>query len=239
MTKTLRKLQIPLRLQFLIIALSLAVTTTVLGLSAYLTDTDTYQGTFRTAAGDELGFKLTGTEYTNETIIPGDSTPLNVTASVDKPNDLYVFLELDIPSDFSIDDLNTIAWHPIEEGSNVYFYGHETSLSSFGKTTGTTASTIFNSITLSPEVTGNQGDDVVITGYAIQADNIPTTSAPKQVFNMLGIAELMEHPSKDLIPEELAQRIHPIIMKTQSAGAGRDACLFAVRSNTACVILGN
>ena len=55
-----KKLKFPLRIQFLVIALSLAVTTTVLGLSAYLTDTDTYQDTFRTALGDELGFKLIG-----------------------------------------------------------------------------------------------------------------------------------------------------------------------------------
>jgi hypothetical protein len=40
----IKKLHVPIRDQFLIIALSLAVTTTVFGLSAYLTDTDTYQG---------------------------------------------------------------------------------------------------------------------------------------------------------------------------------------------------
>ena len=44
----LSSLKFPLRIQFLVIALSLAVTTTVLGLSAFLTDTDIYQGTFRT-----------------------------------------------------------------------------------------------------------------------------------------------------------------------------------------------
>ena len=49
-----KKLKSPLRIRFLAIAPSLAVTTTVLGLSAYLTDTDVYQGTFRTALGDEL-----------------------------------------------------------------------------------------------------------------------------------------------------------------------------------------
>ena len=193
-------IKVPLRFQFLIIALSLAVTASILGLSAYLTDTDTYEGTFRTAAGDELGFKVTGTEYNNETIIPGSTIPLTVTATVSQPNDLYVFLKLDIPSDFSIDDLNTVAWHPIEDGSNVYYYGRETSLSSLGSTTGTTESTIFNNITLSPEVTGDQNYEVVITGYPIQADNIPTTSTPKQVFQSHAGSPL---PRKSSTPKQV------------------------------------
>ena len=74
------KLKFPLRVQFLIIALSLAITSTILGLSAYLTDTDTYQGTFRTASGDELGFRLTGTEHTDELVTPGDTITLNALA---------------------------------------------------------------------------------------------------------------------------------------------------------------
>ena len=75
-----RMLKLPLRVQFLIIALSLAITSTILGLSAYLTDTDTYQGTFRTASGDELGFRLTGTEHTDELVTPGDTITLNAVA---------------------------------------------------------------------------------------------------------------------------------------------------------------
>ena len=95
-----KKLKFPLRIQFLVIALSLTVTTTVLGLSAFLTDTDIYQGTFRTALGDELGFKLTGDAHEDEAILPGGTVDLNVCAEIDKPNDLYLFVELDIPSDF-------------------------------------------------------------------------------------------------------------------------------------------
>lgn len=51
MVSMIKKLRVPIRVQFLVIAPSLAVTTTVLGLSAYLTDTDTYQGTFKTVGG--------------------------------------------------------------------------------------------------------------------------------------------------------------------------------------------
>ena len=74
------KLKFPLRIQFLVIALSLAVTTTVLGLSAYLTDTDTYQGTFRTFLGDELGFKFTGNAHEDEAVLPGGTVNLNAYA---------------------------------------------------------------------------------------------------------------------------------------------------------------
>ena len=70
-----KKLRVPIRVQFLIIALSLAVTTTVLYLSAYLTYTDTYQGTFKTVRGDDLGFRHTGEEYDEEVIVPGSTVP--------------------------------------------------------------------------------------------------------------------------------------------------------------------
>ena len=179
-----KKLKFPLRIQFLVIALSLTVTTTVLGLSAYLTDTDIYQGTFRTALGDELGFKLTGDAHEDEAILPGGTVDLNVCAEIDKPNDLYLFVELDIPSDFEKVGFNSTEWHPISEGSDIYYFGNATSLVSLGKTNGTD-SDILDGIKLSPEVEGGESYTVTITGYAIQAANINSTS-PTAVFNMIG-----------------------------------------------------
>ena len=179
-----KKLKFPLRIQFLVIALSLAVTTTVLGLSAFLTDTDIYQGTFRTALGDELGFKLTGDAHEDEAILPGGTVDLNVCAKIDKPNDLYLFVELDIPSDFEKVGFNSTEWHPISEGSDIYYFGNATSLVSLGKTNGTD-SDILDGIKLSTEVEGGESYTVTITGYAIQADNISTTS-PTAVFEMIG-----------------------------------------------------
>lgn len=179
-----KKLKFPLRIQFLVIALSLAVTTTVLGLSAFLTDTDIYQGTFRTALGDELGFKLTGDAHEDEAILPGGTVDLNVCAEIDKPNDLYLFVELDIPSDFEKVGFNSTEWHPISEGSDIYYFGNATSLVSLGKTNGTD-SDILDGIKLSTEVEGGESYTVTITGYAIQAANINSTS-PTAVFNMIG-----------------------------------------------------
>ena len=179
-----KKLKFPLRIRFLVIALSLAVTTTVLGLSAYLTDTDTYQGTFRTVLGDELGFKLTGNAHEDEAILPSGTVNLNAYAEIDKPNDLYLFVKLDIPSDFEKVGFNSAEWHPISEGSDTYYFGNATSLVALGKTNGTD-SRILDGIKLSPEVEGGESFTVTITGYAIQAANIDTTS-PTAVFEMVG-----------------------------------------------------
>ena len=67
-----KKLKFPLRIQFLVIALSPAVTTTVLGLSAYLSDTDAKHSTFHIATGEDLGFSLSGNEYDDYPISLGE-----------------------------------------------------------------------------------------------------------------------------------------------------------------------
>ena len=188
----IKKFRIPIRVQFLIIALSLAVTTTVLGLSAYLTDTDTYQRTFKTVGGDDLGFHLTGEEYEEdedddaEVIVPGSTVPLNLKVSVDKPNDLFIFVDLDIPADFSLAGLNSQEWHPIKEGSTVYYHGTASSCSSLGPTSGS-ESDVLSGITLSTDVQGGANYTVTFTGYAIQAANIDAdSSSPETIFNMIG-----------------------------------------------------
>ena len=180
-----KKLSISIRIQFLIIAVSLAVTTTVLGLSAYLTDTDTYQGTFKTVGGDALGFKLTGNKHEDEVIVPGSTIPLNVVATIEQPNDLFIFVKLEIPSDFALDGFNSIEWHPIKDGSNIYYLGNSNHCVSLGKTNGT-SSNVLSGITLSSEAVGGANYTLTVIGYAIQAANIDSTKyTPEQIFNMI------------------------------------------------------
>ena len=184
----IKKLRVPIRVQFLVIALSLAVTTTVLGLSAYLTDTDTYQGTLKTVGGDDLGFKLTGEKHDEEVIVPGSTVPLDLAVSVDQSNDLFIFVDLNIPADFAFakNGLNSAEWHPIKEGSTVYYHGTASSCSSLGPTNGR-ESDVLSGITLSTDVQGGANYTVSFTGYAIQAANInETKSTPEQIFNMIG-----------------------------------------------------
>ncbi|MBQ6774978.1 MAG: hypothetical protein IJP53_00790 [Synergistaceae bacterium] len=141
-----------------------------MGMSAYLTDTDTYKGTFRTADGNDLGFKLTGTEYNNKLLTPGDTVQLNAVAKVEQPNDLYIFVKIDIPSD--------------SDDSTVYYYGSETSLIALEPTHGASAP-ILDSITLSPGARSGADYTLTITGYAIQAQYISPNS-PANVFSMTG-----------------------------------------------------
>lgn len=112
-----------------------------------LTDIDTYQSTFKTVAGDDIGFKLTGETLDNAEIIPGQEIFLNVTTSVSKSNNLFVFVKIVVLAVFSEADINTRVWHPIEERNNVYFFGHETSLLAFEPKSGTTSATVFDKLT--------------------------------------------------------------------------------------------
>ena len=173
-----------LRVRFLIIAISLAVTTTILGMSAYLTDTDEYSSTFRTATGNELGFRITGTNYKDAEIIPGDTVYLNSAAVIEKENDLYVFVEIDVPSDFTVHGFDKAIWRPITNDSNIYYYGTDTKLVPLGTANGSSVN-IIESITLSTEVENGRDYTVSITGYAIQADYIPDTTSPATVFGMI------------------------------------------------------
>lgn len=181
----IKKLRFPVRIQFLIIALSLAITTTVLGLSAYLTDTDEYSSTFRTATGNELGFKIVGTKYTNESVVPGDTVPIDASVVIEKANDLYVFIEIDVPSAFTINGFNPAVWKTVPGYTNVYYYGTQTHLVPLGTENGSSVD-IFGSLTLSTEATNGEDYNVNIVGYAIQADYIDASSSPAEVFAMIG-----------------------------------------------------
>ena len=179
-----RKLKISIRIQFLIIAISLAVTSGILGLSAYLTDTDTYEATFHIAAGSDLGFSLTGEQYYDETIMPGTNVPLNVVATSENSYPLYVFVKIDIPADFVKKGFNSEEWHPIEEDSVIYYYGNDMSLTPLGGGNKISAD-ILESITLNTDVQGGQDCTLTITGYAIQANAIPQNANPAYVFDMI------------------------------------------------------
>ena len=90
-----------LNAQFLVIALSLVIISTVLGLSAYITGESRYDGQFRVAAGSELGFSITGEKFDSENlrlVVPGDTVDVNAVATVSENTPLYVFVELDIPA---------------------------------------------------------------------------------------------------------------------------------------------
>lgn len=87
---------------------------------------------------------------------------------------------------FSLAGLNSTEWHPIKEGSTVYYHGTATSCTSLGPTSGS-ESDVLSGITLSTDVQGGANYTVTFTGYAIQSANIDEAdSTPEQIFNMIG-----------------------------------------------------
>ena len=180
-----KKFRVSLRVQFLIIALSLAVTSIILNMSAYLTDKDTYSQTFHTAAGSELGFRLSGEEYDDLSLIPGSTVDLNVKASSENGVELYLFIKLDIPADFELIDFYSLGWHPISDDSNIYFFGNSEALIALGGPNGI-YTPVLQGVKLSVEAEGGKNYELIITGYAIQAANIPHGTKPANVFSMIG-----------------------------------------------------
>lgn len=180
----LSSLKFPLRVQFLIIAISLAVTTTVLGLSAFLTDTDELSSTFHIATGEDLAFTLSGREYDDYDINLGDTVELNAVATISGRHELYVFIEFDTSSGFEPLGLNSHVWRSLPGYSNVYYYGTTDALVPLGGENGNSVD-ILDSITLSAEAEIEDSYHLTITGYAIQADAVGIGSNPTTVFEMI------------------------------------------------------
>ena len=163
------------RLHFLVIAVSLALTTTVLGLSAYLTDHEEMTSTFVTVSGDQFGISLSGTEYTDQTILPGDTIEIAPTVTNEGNYDAYVFVETAMDGDFAV-DMNTFddQWTQLQDG--VYYYGSAGSVTPFSDGA---SSSPFENIIYSSAADDQNGTplEVTVSAYAVQAANITNTNA--------------------------------------------------------------
>ena len=179
-----KKLKFPLRIQFLVIALSLAVTTTVLDLSAYLTDTDAMHSSFHIATGDDLGFSLTGNVYEDYPISLGETVDLDAKAEITGRYELYVFVKIDPSAAFTLNGFDTAVWKPITDGSNVYYYGSVNALVPLGGENGKSVD-IIKSFTFSATTTNTDDYTLDITGYAIQADAVESGTSPAAVYDMI------------------------------------------------------
>ena len=183
----LKRLRNP-RFQFLVIALSLAVITTVLGLSAYITETSTYNAPFRVAAGSDLGFSISGEKFDSSNlklVTPGDEVTINATASVSGATPLYVFIEMNTPADCTLVDFYDSDWHPISANSKVYYYGANGTLSALGGDN-SSAAIILSGISVNQSASAGQSFDFSITGYAIQQKNLEDKAgSPAEVYNLI------------------------------------------------------
>jgi hypothetical protein len=177
-----------LRLQFMVIALSLAVITTVLGLSAYITQQGSYSAYFKTAAGSELGFSITGKpfdEQNKKTVTPGDEIIINAAAVVEGSTPLYLFIEVDTPAYCAQDGFNSEQWHPVPGKTNVYYYGSSSQLYPLDLETGGSAN-ILSKLILNDDAEKDTEFTFTITGYAIQQKNLEhLKDQPAEVFSLV------------------------------------------------------
>lgn len=177
-----------LNAQFLVIALSLAVISTVLGLSAYITEKSTYNAPFRVAAGSDLGFSISGERFDSSNlklVTPGDEIAINASASVSGDTPLYVFIEMDTPADCTLVDFYDSDWHPIAANSKVYYYGANGRLTALGGTNNKGAA-ILSGISVNQSASAGQSFDFSITGYAIQQKNLENKAgSPAEVYNLI------------------------------------------------------
>jgi len=175
------------RIHLYIIAASLAVVTTVLGLSAYITQQDTYSAYFRTAAGSDLGFSITGEKFDSENlrlVVPGDTVDVNAVATVSENTPLYVFVELDIPAGCEKADFYDGDWHAMSSDSNIYYYGTNGSLAAMGGEN-IHSVPILRGLTVNQNTQSGESFSFSITGYAIQTTNLGNASTPETVFNLI------------------------------------------------------
>ena len=89
----LKKLTSP-QLNLLILAVSLLIITTVLGLSAYLTGTEQYGQAFTIVADSDIELEISGIEYTGDPIARGQVLELGPTVRNKSSVEAYLFAEI-------------------------------------------------------------------------------------------------------------------------------------------------
>ncbi len=171
------------RFHLLLLAFSLFVISSIFGLSAYLTETSTYSGTFRTATGRELGFSVSGNAFEDTIIIPGDTVDLSAKVEVSGSTPLYVFVKIDVSEPLTITGFSS-SWHQMGD-TNIYYYGTASSLVPLDTTNPSVA--IFDGVKLSASENTDSSYFLTVTGYAIQTKNI-SSSDPSAVWSMVAPA---------------------------------------------------
>lgn len=163
------------RLHLIVLAVSLLITTTILGLSAELSDQADYSTTFTVVSKGDFDIDITGKKYNDKLIFAGqtlDISPTITHSSTEYP--AYVFAKIEMDSIFDFDD-NGISsdWAPLEGEDNVYYYGTNEGLVPF---TAATPSTLFGSVKIDPAAGTTTDATIAITVYALQTiDHDPTS----------------------------------------------------------------
>lgn len=182
------------RLELLLIVSAVAVMTTTLGLSAYLTDvTDPLAEQVNIRNGTEFKISISAGGFDkNKDLIPGKAVPFNPVIANEGNYDVYTFIEVDLPGDVTLDGISS-DWVKvdIDEGT-VYAYGHDSTLTQLdrmtknadGTFTATETTDLCTGIALSDKTEREEEPITIsVTGYAIQTDGVSGT--PEDVWSLL------------------------------------------------------
>ena len=163
----MKKIMKNTRLQFLVLAVSLLITTTVLGLSAYLNDQDEFSTSFTVVSKDDFQIVINGQMHNNEVVFAGSNLAINPTIShIGDAYPAYVFAQIDVDEntfDFDDDGINT-DWTLLDGTANVYYYGTSEGLVPF---TSSDSSTLFGSVIVRDDAASVDAQ-IAVTVYAIQ-----------------------------------------------------------------------
>lgn len=156
------------RLHLIVLAVSLLITTTILGLSAELSDQADYATTFTVVSKGDFDIDIIGKKYDDKLIFAGqtlDISPKITHSSSEYP--AYVFAKIEMDSIFDFDDNKINSdWAPLEGEDNVWFYGSlDGGLEEF---TSETPSTLFGSVVVDPDAGTTTDATIAITVYAVQ-----------------------------------------------------------------------
>lgn len=155
------------RLHFIVLAVSLLITTTILGLSAYLNDQDEFSTSFTVVSKDDFQIVINGQMHNNEVVFAGSTLPINPTIShIGDAYPAYVFAQIDVDEntfDFDDNGINT-DWTLLDGTENVYYYGTSEGLVPF---TSSDSSTLFGSVIVREDAASVDAQ-ITVTVYAIQ-----------------------------------------------------------------------
>lgn len=186
------------RLQFLSIAVSVAIFSSILGLAAYLTNqTEPLTATFKMRYGENFGIGISSDNYDeNAEIIPGSTAAFDPKITNNGNYDVYVFMEVSLPDkSFSLSEIGS-DWQLLTttEDKTVYYYGSSSGLEALPAMEKNDSGTLVSSetgplcggVTLNQSTAIKQGDySIAAIGSAIQTE-AADSSSPADVYAMIG-----------------------------------------------------
>ena len=183
MINLISKWKLSVRVQFLVIAMSLFVITMLLGMRAFLSDAVMYKASFYVIKAGDVDIKFENAGFQYKPVERESTIQLMPTILNNGRIDAYLFVKLEIDeNDFQIESMDKqlcILSGDLSGDKNVYYYGTSEKLDNFSPGD---RCKVFDSIT----ITANEGAtcNFAIKAYAIQTVGYEEAT-PQTVWNDL------------------------------------------------------